>query len=291
MGGHDMGPSWIWQHHVHIQELLKEFGLELFLQYEEGYALYDTKDSLQKFIPPEIIPSARVNGSLSKLIDGLESRLDDVEIVLNEEVVSIVDKGTIITHSQKNSYESEYLISTLPPRLASKIEFEPKLDETLFNKMQQTQTWMGNSAKCVCTFKKAFWKEENLSGFVFSNIGPLGEIHDASTLNEDALFGFVKMNVDTQEFQKELETQLHRVFKDHAKELVDVHTVDWKKEKYTATKEDWTNLSTHPVYGIDTSNYSKKILFSSTEFSYKEGGYLEGAIIQAKKVANILKER
>jgi monoamine oxidase len=49
-------------------------------------------------------------------------------------------------------------------------------------------------------------------------------------------------------------------------------------------------MSQHPEYGIDTSSYSDKIFFSSTEFSFEEGGYLEGAVLQAQKIAAKLLE-
>jgi len=288
INGHDMGPSWIWQHHVHIQQLIEEFNLKLFLQYEEGYALYDTKDSLQRFIPSEIIPSARMEGTLNRLIDALFSRLKGVEILFDKEVISIEEKEDIRVKTKEKEYISDYLISTIPPRLTSKLKFDPPLNSEIRSKMEAIQTWMGNSAKCVCEFTTPFWQEQGLSGFVFSNLGPLAEIHDASTVQKNALFGFVRLKVDTDDFQNELNEQLQRVFQIDLQELLNVYTVDWKKEKYTAVKEDFNNLSSHLSYGIDTSDYSKKIFFSSTEFSFEEGGYLEGAIINAKKIAQKL---
>ncbi len=282
--GHDMGPSWVWQHHKNILELIEKFDLQLFLQYENGYALYDTQNSVEKFMPQQNIPSARMDGTLTKLIDKLHNQLQNVNIVLNSEVVSIVKQENITIKTKTKEYTSNYAISTLPPRIAQNLNFIPPLPIQLKEKMKNTQTWMGNSAKCVIEFKTSFWREKGLSGFVFSNIGPLAEIHDATTRTKNALFGFVRIKVDTDNYKKELIEQLQRVFDIEESEILAIHLVDWKREKYTSTKEDFNNMTAHPNYGIDTSKYGDKVLFSSTEFSFEQGGYIEGAIIQAKKI-------
>jgi len=154
--------------------------------------------------------------------------------------------------------------------------------------MQNTPTWMGNSAKCVVEFKSAFWRQKDLSGFAFSLIGPLGEIHDACIKERPALFGFVNLNADMQTLKEDVKKQMVRVFQINEHEIVSIYFVDWKKEKFTSVNADRKSLSTHPNYGIDTEEFSKTILFSSTEFSHEEGGYIEGAIINSKKVADYL---
>ncbi len=286
--GHDMGPSWVWQHHKNILELIEKFDLQLFLQYENGYALYDTQNTVEKFMPQQNIPSARMDGTLTKLIDTLYNQLKDVTIVLNSEVVSIQEQENILLKTKNQEYTSNYAISTLPPRIVQNLNFIPPLPIQVEEKMRNTQTWMGNSAKCVIEFKTSFWREKGLSGFVFSNIGPLAEIHDATTRTKNALFGFLRLKVDTDNYKKELLEQLQRVFSIEESEILAIHLVDWKREKYTSTKEDFNTMATHPNYGIDTTSYSDKILFSSTEFSFKEGGYIEGAIINAQTIAKRL---
>ena len=56
--GHDMGPSWVWQHQKHILSLLQELDLKIFSQYTQGNALYDTRNKLEQFTPPPSAPSA-----------------------------------------------------------------------------------------------------------------------------------------------------------------------------------------------------------------------------------------
>jgi len=287
--GHDMGPSWIWSHHTHALSLIETLGLELFRQHTKGYALYDTKDRVELFETPPSTPSFRVKGSLSQLVQKLHEKLENVAIHYEEVVESIESENAYVrVRTSKSSYESDAVVVTLPPRLSAKLEFTPPLPLRLKEELQQTQTWMGNSAKCVVEFKTPFWREKGLSGFAFSHLGPLGEIHDACTDEKAALFGFVNLNAEMGNFEKNVRAQIKRLFEIEESEIVKIYLVDWKREVYSSVKEDARARSAHPHYGIDMSTYSKRVYFSATEFSYEEGGYIEGALIQAKRVSEAL---
>lgn len=284
--GHDLGPSWVWSHQQHILELIEELDLELFRQYSDGYALYDAHEGVQKFNPQPSMPSFRIKGSLTHLIDSLQQKLKNTKILTSQVVVSITENDSgIVVKSNTDSYNADYVVNTLAPRLALSLEYKPALPILLKEKMQHTHTWMGNSMKCVIEFEKPFWKEQGHSGFMFSNRGPIGEMHDACIDGKSALFGFVHSNASLENFEDDVKEQLVRVFGISQDEILDIHYVDWKEEKFTSTAYDKKTLSAHPAYGIDTSAYSDKIYFSATEFSFKEGGYIEGAIINAQVVA------
>lgn len=286
---HDMGPSWIWQHHQSILALVQELGLELFSQHTEGYALYDTKAKVERFTTPPALPSVRMNGSLTQLVEALYERLENTQLHYSQEVFKIQqNEKNILVETKTKLYNADYVISTLPPRLASKLHYSPVLPDDLLYKFQTTQTWMGHSAKCVIEFEESFWRKESLSGFVFSHIGPLGEVHDASIKDRAALFGFVQSNANMKSFEEDVQAQITRLFGNSASKIMAIHLVDWRKEQYSATGEDAKPLGAHPEYGIDTSKYSNKVLFSATEFSHEQGGYLEGAIIRAQEIAKSL---
>lgn len=289
MDGHDLGPSWIWSHHKRMLKLISSLGLELFAQYTQGYALYDTKEKVELFNAPPSAPSARIKGSLTSLINALHKSLERTKIHLTQEVKSIEENESCVrVKTSTDLYEADYVISTLPPRLAAALEYEPKLALREREKMLATQTWMGNSAKCVIEFKTAFWREKSLSGFAFSHVGPMSEMHDACTQNRAALFGFLHSHARMENIEKNITQQLIRLFCINEEEILKIYVVDWKKEQFTSTPQDSAPLRSHPVYGIDTGAYSQKVLFSSTEFSFEEGGYLEGAIAHATKIAEQL---
>ena len=286
--GHDMGPSWVWSHQKNILQLIETLGLELFLQYIEGLASYDAPDGVQRFNPSSTAPSYRIKGGTSQIVLALEKRLKK-PVNLNERVLSLTHLNEmIVVKTSVKTYEVDRVISTLPPRLAvESIEYFPALPEVLHTQMQNIPTWMGYSAKCVIEYPDAFWREEGLSGFAISHLGPLGEIHDACTEDKAALFGFLHTNAKYDHLEEDIITQLIRLHGPHAATPSKIYYVDWKKETYTSTALDAIPLREHPSYGLDVTHFDKRMIFSGTESAFREGGYLEGAITAAMIVAKI----
>ena len=62
---------------------------------------------------------------------------------------------------------------------------------------QETATWMAPPAKFFAVYDRPFWRKAGLSGTAQSFVGPLGEIHDATTASgKAALFGFPSIGAD-----------------------------------------------------------------------------------------------
>ncbi len=289
--GHDLGPSWIWPHQNNILALIDDLGLELFAQYSAGAALYDAPQGVQRFVPPDNAPSARVRGGLGRLIRALSSKLPEATIRLNQAVNAITQTAEGLSiQTSEYTYQADYVISTLSPRLACRsIKYAPELPDDMSTLMLQTPTWMGHTAKCVIEFTEAFWRKEGLSGFVFSHIGPLGEIHDASTHEKAALFGFIHHNASSLDLENNIKAQIRRLFPDIDYTITTIHCTDWRDEKFTSTSDDRRGLSAHPDYGLRLTHFEEKMFFAGTETAYDNGGYLEGAVISAKDIAKRLR--
>lgn len=289
LGGHDMGPSWVWSHQKNILELIRTLDLEIFEQYSKGFALYDTPEGVQRFMPPPSVPSFRIKGGLQKVILALEKQLVN-PVILQSRVVSLLHSKTGITvRTEHERYETDHVISTLPPRLAvQNITYSPPLPAELQTHLQNIPTWMGYAAKCVIEYPDAFWREEGLSGFAFSHVGPLGEIHDACTEENAALFGFLHSAAKEDNLKENIIEQLIRLFGKQAADFSNIYCVDWKKEIYTSASLDARPLSQHPSYGFDMTHFDGKLIFSSTESAFEEGGYLEGAVNAAKRVSSLI---
>ena len=289
--GHDLGPSWIWSHQKKILALISELNLELFSQYTKGDALYDSPEGVQRFNAPPSAPSARMVGGLEMLVQALSSKLDAQMIHKNEQVQKVsYEKNIIKVKTSTKEYSVDYVLSTLAPRLAyDSIEYEPVLDAKIKQKLLETPTWMGNSAKCVIEFEDAFWKDEGLSGFIYSPIGPLGEIHEASTKDKAALFGFVHSKASTSNIKKDVKEQMLRLFGEKANSITNIYFKDWKKDRLSSSTYDDKGLSSHPDYGLTLSSFDDRLIFMGTETSFDNGGYLEGAIVSALEVLKRLK--
>jgi monoamine oxidase len=288
--GFDMGPSWIWSHQDRILSLIQSLNIELFPQYTHGYALYDTAQGVQRFTPPPSPPSARMKGGLMTLIDALSSALDTKSIRLNEPVHTIHTKNEILVlETSQSNYEADLILCTIPPRVALEtITYSPALPSSLTHKLSNTPTWMGHTAKCVIEFKNAFWRDIGLSGFCFSHIGPLGEIHDACIEDRPALFGFVHSAASMDTIETDIRTQMYRLFGEAGKQIISINIVDWKQERFSSAPSDAQGLRSHPSYGISASCYDDRLVFIGTETAYSEGGYLEGAIRSLEQVHDLL---
>ena len=288
--GFDMGPSWIWSHQDRILSLIQSLKIELFPQYTRGYALYDTPQGVQRFTPPPSPPSARMKGGLMTMIDALASSLNPESIRLSEPVQSIyTQNNTMVLETAQGDYTADLVLCTLPPRIALEtITYNPPLPASLTQQLSAIPTWMGHTAKCVIEFKTPFWREMGLSGFCFSHTGPLGEIHDACTDDRPALFGFVHSGALMDTIEKDVRSQMHRLFGEAGKEIVSIHLVDWKQERFSSAPDDAQGLRSHPTYGISASCFDNRLLFIGTETAFTEGGYLEGAIRSVEQIHNLL---
>jgi len=283
--GHDMGPSWVWRHQKHILQLIDSLDLELFEQYTKGLALYDASESVQKFSAPPSAPSYRIKGGMIVLIQALMKRLT-VSVHLNEKVLSLEEvAGQIEVKSKNKIYKVDKVISTLPPRLAAdSLSYTPDLPSSVCRQLQSIPTWMGYAAKCVVEYPHAFWKEEGQSGFTFSHLGPLGEIHDACTAEKNALFGFVHSYAEYKNLKENIVDQMVRLYGKQASVPLNIILVDWKEESYTSTPLDAQPLKEHPSYGFNITHFGEKLLFCGTESTVSEGGYLEGALNAARDI-------
>jgi monoamine oxidase len=286
--GHDLGPSWIWPHHTRMHHLTKAMGLQHFRQFDHGDALYQTPAGIQRFTPPPQAESYRIDGGLSRLTDALADQLNDVEILLDQPVHTITNTGnniTVLTANQE--FETDRLILAIPPRVVRNILFEPPLERDLQEKLNATPTWMGHARKCVITYNTPFWREEGLSGFVFSHTGPMGEVHDATTSDEAALFGFLAGHAGEENIEAAVIEQLRNLFGEAACHYNRFHWHDWRSDPLTGSLED-RHMTVHPDYGLDLSAGNGRIHFLSTEHAYDEGGYLEGALSAAHALAQQL---
>lgn len=285
LGGHDMGPSWVWPHQKHILELIDTLGLTRFEQYTKGYATYDAPDGVQRFQAPPSSTSYRIEGGISQIVWALEKQLHS-PVRCNEKVISMrYDGENIIIKTKEKTFLVDKVVSTLPPRLAvESIEYEPVLPLSLQTKLYNIPTWMGYSSKCVIEYPEAFWRDEGLNGFAISHLGPLSEIHDACTRDKSALFGFVHSQFEGEDLESNILEQLTRMYGPKASQPSNIYIVDWKKEVFTSTKQDAQPLREHPTYGFDAKHFDTKLIFSGTESTAYEGGYLEGAVHAALDV-------
>jgi monoamine oxidase len=307
---HDLGPTWIFPHHHKIQTLVTELGLNLFQQYIAGALVYQPNIHDK----PQVIENGqgsllhRVEGGMVKLIGALQAKLSKSSYRLNCQVDSLkkVDnKWNVRVKNNKNAevdtYQTKHLILALPPRVIHQY-LTPNYwaSDGLIKALMSVPTWMANQAKCVVTYDEAFWREKGWSGQAFSRVGPMIEIHDASTKEHGgfALFGFLGLSheqinsLSIDQLKILCINQLTLLFGDAAKSYTKCHIKCWGNDEFVATNRDRVEPPAHPYFEL--SEFESELLvlnlyLAGSEFSEYEAGYLEGAIIAADKAINSLK--
>jgi monoamine oxidase len=213
----------------------------------------------------------------------------------------------------------EHLVIAVPPRvIAHKLSFEHHESTTgsstqvpdifhekaviqqaflqvLNNKFEQVPTWMAAQAKFAVTYSKPFWRKSGLSGQAFSHVGPMGEIHDASFEDDSgnsvfALFGFIgipfahRQQVSIEQMKNACLSQLASIFGLKANEYQQTYYKDWASDIFTANSVDQTQAPMHPHIDLASEQphlQQIKLHLATSEFSEREAGYMEGAILAA----------
>jgi monoamine oxidase len=231
------------------------------------------------------------------LIQALRVASPNTTVCLDTQVTEIkkqskdVDAALIIKAIQNNSvvrYTADKVVLALPPRIAQYLKFNPSLDADITQLWKSIPTWMAGFCKIVFMYEKPFWREQGLSGEVFSQSGPLSEIYDGSPVDEEkyVLTSFVKLNAQQRkqiEFDQLLHmamAQLQRFFGDASQNLLDVQCKDWSNDKHTSTSLDLNAARQHPQYPSHAPRklWNGRILLAGTEVACDHGGYLEGAL-------------
>ncbi|MEH6442880.1 MAG: FAD-dependent oxidoreductase [Oceanospirillaceae bacterium] len=307
---HDLGPTWIFEHHRNMQTLAISTGQHLFKQHIAGAVVYHGDASSK----PQVIENGqglllhRLEGGLYKLILALQAQLSTNNYQLNSQVDSLKkENGTWLLRVKNTKdetvalHETGNLIIAMPPRLINQY-LTPKnwASEALIKGLASVPTWMADQAKFVATYKRPFWREEGLSGQAFSRVGPMVEIHDASAKAQDgfALFGFIGLssqalkNASIEQVKAQCVDQLALLFGDQARQFSQCYLKSWGNDQYVATNADRAQAPEHPYFNMkrfEQELSSLSLYLAGSEVSTSEAGYLEGAIYAADTAVSLLK--
>lgn len=305
--GLDMGPSWFWPWQSRMLNVVRQLGLDakVYEQHSEGVAIveYRTGRIVEQSGTASMAGSLRLAGGLQTLVLSLQESIGNEHIYLNHKVIHLKDNAggievTTKQHGVIQTFNAKRIVLAAPPRvLAESIVFIPAMEAAQFELMKNTPTWMAGQAKFVAVYETAFWRKAGLSGDGVSEIGPLGEIHDASALNGApfALFGFVgvpaiaRKNKDKEIILAAIE-QLTRMYGTSAANPINVYYKDWARDNLTATDADRSAKGAHAHQTVKThSLWNKKLYWAGSEtasISNGENGYLEGALAAAERAVD-----
>lgn len=295
----DFGPSWFWPgYQAQLGRLVDELGLQQYEQHEAGDMMVERSreaPALRMAGYKSAPASMRLVGGMKALTDALRSHLDHDRIHAGQTVHRIrrLEDGVEVDSRDARGCETTWKVAhvllALPPRLVqANIDFSPALPASLSLSWKDTATWMAPHAKYFAIYETPFWREKGLSGAGRSTVGPLAEIHDASTpQGRAALFGFIGVPATFRKTfgQKELlalcRAQLERMFGAQAA-LPEVEFIkDWAADPLTAVEADWTGVGQHaaaPPFSATEGPWCGHLTGVGSEWSSRFPGYLAGAI-------------
>jgi monoamine oxidase len=246
-------------------------------------------------------PSARLTGGTASIVAALESALPKGSVELGARVTGtqLNDEGVEISYldaaGTARACRSPLVVFALPPRLLqATVSFTPAIDETSARRWRDTPTWMAPHAKFLAVYDEPFWRSRGLSGTAQSMVGPLGEIHDATTASgKAALFGFLgisaqqRSSVGEQAIVAACVAQLTSLFGPEAEKPRATLFKDWAVDPFTSTDMDRIAIE-HPA--VDRrpwvgKEWRDRILLAGSETSDRDPGYLAGAVDAAERAA------
>lgn len=310
--GFDLGPAWFWPaFQTDMGRLVDELELETFQQFETGDMLLERSANQAPQRTRGYVnspPSMRIAGGMYSLIDALYGRIDSARVVTGQAVrrlrmsESHIELVSVNASGETFSHFAEHVLLAMPPRLVeSQLTFSPALPNELERQWRETDTWMAPHAKYIAVFDRPFWRDHGLSGEARSAVGPMVEIHDASTADgKAAVFGFlgvpadVRSRVSDKELMTACREQFVRLFGSQAATPEAEFIKDWAREAYTATVADQRASGDHPVPALSPSSgvWGQRVTGIGSEWSREFTGYLAGAIDAANRgLTSVLKPR
>ena len=220
----------------------------------------------------QVLPAGRVH--LGSAVTGLSLRQDRVRLTLRD------------TNGGVQRIDAEHVIAALPPRLLqASVAFTPGLPAGRSALWRETPTWMSSHAKFFALYGQSFWLEAGYSGTAQSMVGPMLEIHDATTRSgHAALFGFLgvgaaeRLKIGEHKLIEACLAQFGRIFGPDAQAPVATLYEDWATDPLTATPEDPTSTG-HPAPAPAwvRDPWDARRVLAGSETSPSEAGYLAGA--------------
>lgn len=292
----DTGASWNFSSQTAVRSLARELNISTIEQYETGESLVNTGyNGIQRMDMHSNDGSIkRFKGGTGSLCAAMLTELttqneSTVTVQLNSPVTAIVyenDQTVIVTLGNNRSILADYVVLALPPKLLiSTIRLTPPLSPNLIKQLSECVTWMASTCKVNLVYERAWWRDQNLSGFAVSHKSRAQEWHDASSDTCNALFAFCKAGTTKQQAIDDTV----KVFGKEAMNPKAVYITDWSNEVFTSSStNDGIDGYSHVNDICRKSQWNGRLWLGNSEVSDIGGGFLEGAVRRGTQVADQL---
>lgn len=296
----ELGATWFSDLHPDLTALIDELGLKKYPQFSGGISLFQTKsfEPAQQFYVPEAEhPSYRIAGGTAAIIDALTAKLSAQQLILNSRVSSIeaLPDGLKVETSEGAIYHADRVVLCLPPQLAgASIRFSPELPADVTALLPSVQTWMAGAIKFVLEYDRPFWRANGFSGMLYSHAGIVVEMYD-HTNDEENRFGFTGFlnggaTNYTQELRRELVLrQLSELLGSQILQPLTYYDKVWTNDFVVAGAQVIQRPHQENGHALLQESYMEnRLFFCGSETSVVNPGYMDGAVVAAKKIASVI---
>ncbi|QCO05855.1 flavin monoamine oxidase family protein [Azospirillum argentinense] len=308
--GFDLGPSWFWpEMQPAIGALVAELGLPSFAQHGEGDVVFERMSRE----PPHRLPgldqeprSLRLAGGSAALIRALAAAIPPDRLRTGARVTALrlredgVELSLRLADGRDETMRAGQVVAALPPRLLERtLRFSPDLPPETRGLWRETPTWMAPHAKFFALYDRPFWRAAGFSGTAQSMVGPMPEIHDATTASgQAALFGFLgvaaaeRARMGEAALTKACLAQFARIFGPEAAGPRATLWKDWAADPLTATEADPLSAG-HPTPAETwvQGPWRDRLTLAGSEVSPREAGYLAGAVEASERAVAVVSRR
>jgi len=233
----------------------------------------------------------RISGGSQILSIKMAKALGD-KVRLNSPVQRIEnwEKGPVAIHTAKGVIRAHRVIMALQPALCQQIAYDPPLPEQR-RELQRRWPAFAPGRKTAHVYKRPFWRDKGLNGWIFQPGGAVLWAYDNSP--EDLSFGvinaFVQISMlpsDPKAAEAELSRTYAQAFGEEALHPLSYHEHDWRKA------DPWTLSCVSPMppgfltkYGEALHPPVGRLIWSGTETADIWAGYMDGAVRSGHKAA------
>ncbi len=234
----------------------------------------------------------RFDQGAQEIPNRLADRLGD-RVRLNTPVRKIHQSDSEVTvETDTETFKAKRVIVALPPTMAMRIRYEPKLTTARDQYMQRAP--MGSTIKCHAVYPRAFWRDDNLNGQIVTE-GEINITYDNSPPSgtPGILVGFLEGKA-AREWGDRSEDDIKAAmidtfvnyFGEAARNPTDYFHANWADEEWSRgcyaglpTPGTWTNFRDALRKPVG------RIHWAGTETSTVWAQYMEGAVQSGQRAA------
>lgn len=233
------------------------------------------------------------DGGAGQLIEKIAKTLSD-NLILGSQVYEIkYSQDKVVARTHQNTISAYRAIITIPPAIASRIHYEPRL--SLLRDHLTQRTPMDFAIKAHVIYAEPFWRHQGLSGTVNSDYGVVRFCKDSTPPSEKigVLLAVIEgrgtaklAGAEFEERRSAVIADLIRYFGEEAADFINYYEKSWGDDEFSrGSYGGYFSPGVWSEYGVALRTPVGPIHWAGAETSPIWNGKMEGALLSAERAA------